>query len=287
MPATRTNSLLQIFSSFGPSVISGDVFRGEALEFLAHCPAESASIVFLDPPFNIGKPYVAENPRHDLMPRSDYWKFLLAILNESVRILKPGGALYIYHLPEWAMRIGAHLDSSLDFRHWIAISMKNGFARGDRLYPAHYGLLYFTKGKPGTFHRPRLRPMKCRHCGGLVKDYGGYRTIIESQGINLSDVWDDLSPVRHSKYKARALNELPQLLMDRVLAISGRAGDLYVDPFAGGGSGVLAAAKIGMTFLACDLVAENCELISKRVADLSPLLTLEDDDASNCECAAD
>lgn len=278
---------LQAYESISDGAVAGVIYHGDALDFLNTTDSESAAVVFLDPPFNIGKLYLPENPRHDLRPRDEYKEFLTSVLDECVRILRPGGALFMYHLPEWAMRFGAYLDDALEFRHWIAVSMKNGFARGERLYPAHYGLLYFTKGKPLSFNRPRLRPTTCRHCGQLVKDYGGYKQIIEAQGINLSDVWDDLSPVRHSKYKTRDLNELPQLLMDRILAISGQAGELYVDPFAGGGSGVIAAVKAGMEFRVCDLVAENCELIKNRMTELFPSLPSEACDARDCECAAD
>src|SRR2546422_6918695 len=94
------------------------------------------------------------------------------------------------------------LQGELPFRHWIAISMKGGFARGQYLYPAHYALLYLTKGQPGRFHRPKIDPPHCKKCGALLKDYGGYKKFI-SNGINLSDIWDDVSPVRHNRYKHR------------------------------------------------------------------------------------
>jgi len=125
------------------------------------------------------------------------------LIRDMVRVLKPGGAFFLYHLPYWASRLSQELLAQLQFRHWIAIAMKNGFVRGKNLYPAHYALLYYTKGAPARFTRPRLEPQLCRHCRGLVKDYGGYTGIIQSKGINLSDFWDDLSPVRHKNRKLR------------------------------------------------------------------------------------
>jgi site-specific DNA-methyltransferase (adenine-specific) len=163
------------------------------------------------------------------------------------------------------MRFGAHLEKQLDFRHWIAISMKNGFVRGKRLYPAHYSLLMFTKGTPTVLNRPKTLPVKCRHCGKYIKDYGGYRSIIEEKGINLSDYWDDVSPVRHARWKNRLANELPRVIFERVMQISSEPGSLYVDPFAGAGGGALAAARAGMSFAACDIFASNCRLIVKRL----------------------
>jgi site-specific DNA-methyltransferase (adenine-specific) len=226
--------------------------------------------VFLDPPFNLGKRYGKQSPRADLKDPKDYSAFMNNVMAESVRILKPGAALYLYHLPLWAMRLGSKLEEQLELRHWIAVSMKNGFVRGSRLYPAHYALLYFTKGDPKHFHRPRLRPQTCRHCGEFVKDYGGYESIISEKGVNLSDFWDDMSPVRHARTKTRAANELPLALTSRVIEISGYARGLVVDPFAGSGSMVAAAAQRGMRFAACDLELENCELIVSRISALQP-----------------
>jgi site-specific DNA-methyltransferase (adenine-specific) len=42
-----------------------------------------------------------------------------------------------------------------------------------KLYPSHYSLLYYVKGKPRAFKRPRVPIPVCRHCGGDIKDYGG------------------------------------------------------------------------------------------------------------------
>ncbi|MCL4203465.1 MAG: hypothetical protein KJ000_13260 [Pirellulaceae bacterium] len=213
----------------------------------------------------MGKRYSVHEPSLDCRPEQEYQAWLVEVLNESARVLMPGGTLYLYHLPIWSMRVGAILESRLQFRHWVAIAMKNGFVRGQRLYPAHYSLLMFTRGSPAFFCRPKLDPARCRHCGEYIKDYGGYRPIIDANGINLSDIWDDLSPVRHRKHKYRDANELPTALFERIVEISGAAGELYVDPFAGSGSGVLAAVQAKMHFKCCDLLLDNCRIICERL----------------------
>ncbi len=154
------------YRHYQSNVSTGELYCGDAFDFLGRLDSESASIVFLDPPFNLGKEYsdgkVALDDRHP----DDYYLWMTSILEESIRILAEGGALYLYHLPVWAMRFGSFLADQLEFRHWIAIAMKNGFARGNNLYPAHYALLYFTKGSPLYFSRPKIEPAICRHCGG-------------------------------------------------------------------------------------------------------------------------
>jgi site-specific DNA-methyltransferase (adenine-specific) len=255
----------RMFRRYHGRQLRGTIAVGDALLFLQSMRTDAADVIFLDPPFNLGKTYCRRRPKLDIMLDSEYAKWFTEILIESTRVLRQGGTLYLYHLPVWALRFGAFLDGKLSFKHWIAISMKNGFIRGRRLYPAHYALLMFTKGDPLHFSRPKLALRRCRHCGEYIKDYGGYLPIVEARGINLSDFWEDLSPVRHASRKHRRANELPELLFERVIEISGSPDSLYVDPFAGTGSGVIAAARRRMRFAACDLVAANCRLVENRL----------------------
>lgn len=62
------------------------------------------------------------------------------------------------------------------------------------------------------------------------------------RGVNLSNVWWDVSPVRHAKYKRRnGANELPLKILDRVIELSTDVGDLVFDPFGGAGTTYMAA----------------------------------------------
>lgn len=225
---------------------------------------EIADIVFLDPPFNLGKEYGVARWLENGDPDA-YEFYMKKLLREAIRILKPGGALFLYHLPYWATKFSQELLEQLRFRHWIAIAMKNGFVRGKNLYPAHYALLYYTKGEPARFARPRLEPQLCRHCQKLVKDYGGYTNIIRSKGINLSDFWDDLSPVRHKIRKHRRANQLPVLLTDRVVAIAGFPGGVLVDPFAGTGTSLVSALQAGMFFVGNEISRRSLRICMRRL----------------------
>lgn len=263
---------MKLIKRFSGQHIKGSVYAGDALDLIKKVESNSVAVVFLDPPFNLGKKY-GGTERFDRKPKQKYELWMRVVLDECVRVLESGGSLFLYHLPAWAMKFGAHLQSRLNFRHWIAVSMKNGFARGSRLYPAHYALLYFTKDEPRYFRRPKIKPLRCRHCYGLFKDYGGYLPIIQKKGLNLSDFWEDISPVRHSNRKYRTENELPLKLTERITAIAGRKGKVYLDPFAGTGAGVLAAAKRGMRFIAGDILKDSARLTAARIEELKTQLS--------------
>ncbi len=246
---------------------SGEAVCDDALHFLSCLRDECADIVFLDPPFNLGKIYGTGSKKDDLLDEELYLKYLTSVLLRSIAVLKKGGALFLYHLPRWALRLSAVFTSDLQFRHWIAITMKNGFSRGRYLHPAHYALLYYTKGEPAHFCRPRIPIAKCRNCEVSIKDYGGYKKYIQN-GVYLSDIWEDVSPVRHRSLKHRMSNELPMKIPSRVVAIGGFKGGLLVDPFAGTGTALAAAATEKMYFVGCDKEEAMLRVMGKRLTSL-------------------
>jgi site-specific DNA-methyltransferase (adenine-specific) len=242
----------------------GEITCDDALTFLNALRDACTDIVFLDPPFNLGKKYGNQAPRQDRISDEDYLKYMTAVLWRSCAILKPGGSLFLYHIPRWAIRFAEILNAELNFRHWIAISMKNGSTRARHLVPAHYALLYYSKNEPKHFRVPRIPIARCRKCGQTLKDYGGYKRFVE-KGLNLSDFWEDISPVRHSRYKHRQANELPLKLVARILQISGVKGGILVDPFAGTGTSLLAAQSAGMTFIGNDKEKSCLSVMGKRL----------------------
>lgn len=215
----------------------GQLFEADCMEVLPSIEAASVDTVFADPPFNLKKHYGQRT--HDSLADSDYIEWCQSWLRECNRVLKPGGSLFVYNLPKWNIHLGAYLSNlKLDFRHWIAIEHKSSLPIAGRLYPAHYSLLYFSKGKPARFQRIRTPIETCRHCGGEIRDYGGHRNAMNPKGVNLKDVWTDIPPVRHRKFKSekRPANALSTKLLERVIEISTCPGDLVLDPFGGSGT---------------------------------------------------
>ncbi|MBI3292418.1 MAG: helix-turn-helix domain-containing protein [Elusimicrobia bacterium] len=240
----------------------GQLYQCDCLEFLPTVPDGSADLVFADPPFNLRKNY--GQLVDDDLQEEKYLQWSYQWLEELCRILKPGGSLFVYNLPKWNIHFAALLARSLTFRHWIAINIKTTLPIPGRLYPSHYSLLYFTKGKPRVFNRPRVPIPSCRHCGGDIKDYGGHRKWLNPAGLNLTDVWDDIPPVRHQKYKSRAANELSVKLLQRVLEIASEKEDLVFDPFGGGGTTYYAAELMERRWLGCEI--EDCKPIIERLS---------------------
>ncbi len=230
----------------------GFLFSDDCLQVLKHMRDETIDCVFADPPFNLGKDY--RNGYDDQREESEYLEWCRAWISECCRVLKPGGAIFVYATPRRALQFGVLLSEWTDFRHWIALSMKGTYPRGDTLYPAHYSLLYFTRGTPKTFNKLRVQISTCRHCGGEIKDYGGHRNKLNPEGLNLSDFWEDTSPNRHKGSKVRlGVNELKHLIPERAILMSTNEGDIVFDPFGGGGTTYVVAQRHGRKWVGTEL----------------------------------
>jgi site-specific DNA-methyltransferase (adenine-specific) len=255
--------------TLAPELITahGILFNCDCMLLFSGIRDGSVDLVFADPPFNLGKDY-GTSRFQDVRSENGYLQWCKAWLTESIRVLKPGGSLFIYNIPKWLIPIGAYLNEFLEFRHWIALTMKNNYPRGNRLYPAHYGLLYYTKGRSFTFNRLRVPVPKCRHCAKDLRDYGGHRDKLNPEGLNLTDFWDDTSPVRHSKFKKRASNELKPIIPRRAILIASNEGDIVLDPFGGGGSTFEEAEKTGRLWVGSEI--GNCAPIRERLGGWLP-----------------
>lgn len=244
---------------------SGTLYNADCIQVMQSIKDNSVDMVFADPPFNLSKTY--DKGIDDNLTTSKYLSWCYDWLSECIRILKPGGSLFVYNIPKWATYYAEYLNKRLTFRSWIALDMKASFPLSGRLNPTHYALLYYTKGqKPNVFHNPRIPIQTCRHCGGELKDYGGYKSKMNPSGINVSDVWHDIYPVRHKNTKNRAYNELPVKMLDRIISMSTNPGDVIFDPFGGSGTTFAVAEILGRRWIGSEL--GNCQIIADRFANL-------------------
>ena len=258
----------------------GQLFRGDCLNLFRVLPDNTIDMIFADPPFNLGKDYGKDVS--DKLKKEEYLQWSKTWLLECIRVLKTGGALFVFNLPSWLIEYGAFLNANdMLFRHWIACRMPKAFPRGKKLSPAHYGLLYYTKGEPTTFNKVYIPIPLCRHCGKEIRDYGGHRDKLNEKGLNLMDVFDesteiweadndcihentdswmtledimdDIPPVRHSKYKTRTANELAPIMLERLITLSTNRGEVVLDPFGGSGTTFYAAEKLERAWLGIEL----------------------------------
>jgi site-specific DNA-methyltransferase (adenine-specific) len=240
----------------------GVLFQGNCLSLLNQMLPDSVDLVFADPPFNLGKSYDSE-AFTDTLETKKYMSWCQKWLTAIVRVLRPGGSLFLYHWPKWLIELGHWLNTltTLEYRSWIALTMKSGFPIKNRLHPAHYGILYYTKrGDKYTFNVVRSRTPVCRHCGKEIRDYGGYREKFKKYEdedgipwIQISDFWEDTRPARQDKSRRVQVAELPLHIPERAILMASNPGDVVLDVFGGSGSTYHAAQLHGRRWIGCEV----------------------------------
>lgn len=243
------------------------LFLGDCLEYLKQIPDDTIDMAFADPPFNLRKKY---NSYHDRRHLDEYLAWCRLWITEMVRVTKPTGSIFVHNIPQWLTYYAAFLNEMADFRHWIAWDAM-GSPLGKGLLPNHYGILYYAKDKKrNKFYDVRYPHHRCRKCGILRKDYGGKKGILHPFGPLVSDVWTDLHRIRHPKRRDEHPCQLPIPLLERLILMTTDEGDTVLDPFAGTGTSLIAAKRLGRNYIGIELDPKYFAIASDHLAKTFP-----------------
>ena len=84
-------------------------------------------------------------------------------------------------------------------------------------------------------------------------------------GVNLTDVWNDITPVRHWKFKSRkrSANQLSTKVLERVVQMTTNEGDIVLDPFGGSGTTYDVCERLNRHWIGMEI--ESCDVIIERL----------------------
>lgn len=112
------------------------------------------------------------------------------------------------------------------------------------------------------------------------KKVGGWprlkKYLDESPGVQLQDVWTDVSPVNsQASERVAYATQKPEALLERILSASSDPGDLVLDCFAGSGTTAAVAEKLGRRWITADLGRFAIHTTRKRllsIPDVKPFV---------------
>jgi len=243
------------------------ILHGDCIEQLLSIPNESVDMTFADPPFNLDKKYNSYKDRKGLDAYLDWCK---QWLSEMVRVTKPTGSIFVHNIPKWLTYYASFLNDIADFKHWISWDAMST-PLGKSLMPTHYGILYYAKDrKQNKFYELRHPHKRCRKCNVLLKDYGGKKAGLHPFGPLVSDVWTDLHRIKHAKNRDEHPCQLPEHVLERLILMTTDEGDNVLDPFAGTGTTLVAAKRLGRNYLGIELDAKYVTIAEKKLDYVRP-----------------
>jgi site-specific DNA-methyltransferase (adenine-specific) len=92
----------------------------------------------------------------------------------------------------------------------------------------------------------------------------------------MGEVWTDISPLNsRSQERLGYPTQKPLTLMERIINASSNPGDILLDAFAGCGTAVHAAEKLGRNWIGIDVTHLAISLIERRLRDAFPGVTFD------------
>jgi DNA modification methylase len=254
------------------------IHQGDCLDLLGRLPDGSVDLAFADPPFNIGYEYDAYDDRRSA---GDYLDWSRRWLGEVARVLRPDGTFWLAIGDEYAaeLKVLATREVGLTCRSWVVWYYTFGVNCKQKFSRSHAHLFHFVRDPERfTFNTDAIRVPSARE---LV--YGDRRA--NPQGRLPDDTWilrpqdlpDGFSTTEDTWYFPRVCGtfkersgwhgcQMPEQLLGRIIRVSSNPGDLVLDPFAGSGTTLTVARKLGRSYLGFELSESYCARVRERLA---------------------
>ena len=93
----------------------------------------------------------------------------------------------------------------------------------------------------------------------------------ETRGLPIQNLWDDIPPINSMAQERLGYpTQKPLALLERIINASSNPGDVVLDPFAGCGTTVAAAQKLGRRWIGIDITHLSIALLKYRLEAMFP-----------------
>jgi site-specific DNA-methyltransferase (adenine-specific) len=262
------------------SLETGRIHQGDCIDLMQQIEAGSIDLVFADPPFNIGYEYDAYHDRQD---DDEYIAWSRAWIAEVHRVLAPGGTFWLAIGDEFAaeLKVAAQHQVGFATRSWVVWYYTFGVNCTKKFSRSHVHLFHFVKDENNfTFNAddPQVRVPSARalvYADKRANPTG--RLPDDTWVLRPQDLGDGFQPTDDTWYYARVAGtfkerqgfhgcQMPEQLLGRIIRTSSNAGQIVLDPFAGSGTTLAVAKKLGRQWFGCELSEEYVRAATERLA---------------------
>ncbi len=277
---------------------AGELIHGDnlvALESLARTHTGTVTLGYLDPPFFTGRVFdhIERGTRVKREAFDDRWVDRAAYLEalapriERMRaLLAPHGSLVVHVDPKTSHYVKVLCDeifgedafaSEIVWRYRRWPSKTPNFQRvhdvllryrKDPTVPPRWNPLYepLAASTIATWGTRKQRAVFAKAANGDVRRARSSSTEEPTAGAPMGDVWEIgvIAPV--ARERTGYPSQKPEALLARLVTALTAPGDLVLDPYAGSGTTLAVAARLGRRFIGIDASDLAIETIRKRIA---------------------
>lgn len=235
-------------------IINKDIFQG-----LKNIKNESIDLIFIDPPYNLGKQYADGI--------SDYWKnsnqylnWTFQWLDLAIMKLKQNGSLYIMNTTQNMPYIDIHVQERLFVQSRIIWHYDSSGVQAKKFFGSLYEpILFCTKSRTNyTFNQKDiLVPAKTGAERGLIDHRKDPPTFYSKTKVP-GNVWY-FPRVRYKMAEyVNHPSQKPQSLLERIVKASSNKNDTVLDLFAGTFSLGMVCKALDRNYIGIELSKTYC-----------------------------
>lgn len=250
-------------SSFVDLLINAD-----ALTVLDKIPDECASLIIIDPPYNLSKTF--NSSKFNAMSDNMYEEYLRTWFKKVCDKLKPDGSLYM--CGDWKCSSSQQkvISEELTVINRITWQREKGRGAKTNWKNAMEDIWFAVKDKDNYYFDVDSVKMK-RQVIAPYKENGKPKDWEETDEGKFritfpSNFWDDISiPFWSMPENTDHPTQKPEKLIAKLVLASSRPGDIVLDPFVGSGTTCVVAKKLGRHYLGIEIDEEYCLWAAKRL----------------------
>lgn len=245
------------------------IHHGDAIEILrSQIKDASIDLIFVDPPYNIGKKF--SNFKDRWPSDTEYADWAYKWIDECIRVLKPTGTMYLMTSTQAMPYFDLYVKERLSILGRIIWSYDSSGVQARKYYGSMYEpILYCVKNpKAYTFNADDILVEAKTGSKRKLIDYRGKEPKPYNTEKIPGNVWD-FPRVRYrmDEYENHP-SQKPQALLNRIIQASSNEGDTVLDPFSGTFTTAAVAKILGRKTVSIESQDEYLKIGLRRVLNL-------------------
>ena len=272
MVVSRRGAPVRAPRAFQESAQRPTILIGDCVAELAKLPAETADLVFADPPYNLQLQGDLKRPDDSRVDAVDddwdkfssfsaYDDFTRAWLIACRRVMKPNATIWVIGSYHNIFRVGALMQ---DLGFWIlndVIWRKSNPMpnfRGRRFTNAHETLIWASRDADARRYTFNYEALKAGNEDIQVRSDWTLALCTGEERL------------KNGNGKKLHPTQKPEALLARVILASSRPDDLVLDPFCGTGTTGAVAKRLGRRFVGLERDPDYAALARERIDAVTP-----------------
>lgn len=242
------------------------IYHGDAIATLrSTIETASVDLIFVDPPYNIGKKFADFEDRWP--SDAEYAEWAYQWIDECIRVLKPTGTMYVMTSTQAIPYLDLYIRERLTILSRIVWSYDSSGYQARKYYGSMYEpILHCVKdAKAYTFNVDDICVPARTGAERKLIDYRGKTPKRYSTTKVPGNVWH-VPRVRYrmDEYEEHPAQK-PQALLERIIRASSHVGDTVLDPFAGTFTTAAVAQALGRKSISIESQAAYLKIGLRRV----------------------